>query len=49
VESEAQLELLRNYDCDEYQGFLFSRPVPADEFALLVQNRSSGDNTKQMP
>ena len=49
VESEAQLELLRNYDCDEYQGFLFSRPVPADEFALLVQNRCSGANTKQTP
>lgn len=49
VESEPQLELLRNYDCDEYQGFLFSRPVPADEFALLVQNRSSRANTKQTP
>jgi diguanylate cyclase (GGDEF)-like protein/PAS domain S-box-containing protein len=37
VENEAQLDLLRRYECDEFQGFLFSRPVPAEEFALLVQ------------
>ncbi|MBW7900725.1 MAG: EAL domain-containing protein [Rhodocyclaceae bacterium] len=38
VESEAQLELLRKYDCDAFQGFLFSRAVPAEEFALLVRS-----------
>ncbi len=38
VESEAQLELLRKYGCDDFQGFLFSRAVPAEEFALLVRN-----------
>ncbi|HEX5802593.1 MAG TPA: EAL domain-containing protein [Azospira sp.] len=37
VENEAQLGLLHKYGCDEYQGFLFSRAVPAEEFALLVQ------------
>lgn len=38
VENEAQLNLLRDYGCDDFQGFLFSRPVPAEEFSLLLQN-----------
>jgi diguanylate cyclase (GGDEF)-like protein/PAS domain S-box-containing protein len=32
VETEEQLDILRRFDCDEYQGFLFSKPVPAAEF-----------------
>ncbi len=35
VESEAQLEILRTLGCDAYQGFLFSRPLEAVEFARL--------------
>lgn len=31
VETEAQLAFLRAHNCDEYQGYLFSRPLPADE------------------
>ncbi|MGZ5037512.1 MAG: putative bifunctional diguanylate cyclase/phosphodiesterase [Usitatibacter sp.] len=31
VESEGQLEFLRALDNDEYQGFLFSKPLPARE------------------
>ncbi|MFC5300380.1 putative bifunctional diguanylate cyclase/phosphodiesterase [Azospira restricta] len=38
VENEAQLELLRRYGCDDFQGFLFSRAVPAEEFALLLKS-----------
>ncbi len=37
VETEDQLDFLRNLDCNEYQGFLFSRPLPAEELALLVK------------
>lgn len=33
VETEQQLELLRNIGCDEFQGYLHGKPVPADEFA----------------
>jgi EAL domain-containing protein (putative c-di-GMP-specific phosphodiesterase class I) len=41
VETAEQLAYLKHLNCDEYQGYLFSKPVPADEFArLLVQNRS---------
>jgi EAL domain-containing protein (putative c-di-GMP-specific phosphodiesterase class I) len=32
VETEAQLAFLRSQACDEYQGYIKSRPVPADEF-----------------
>ena len=38
VENHEQLELLRKFGCDDFQGFLFSRPVPAEEFSLLVLN-----------
>ena len=41
VETEAQLGYLRRRRCDEMQGFLFSRPLPAAEFsALLTEERS---------
>ena len=33
VEKEEQLEILRKLRCDEYQGYLFSRPVSAEEIA----------------
>jgi EAL domain-containing protein (putative c-di-GMP-specific phosphodiesterase class I) len=32
VETEEQSRLLRLLNCDEMQGFLFSKPVPADVF-----------------
>jgi diguanylate cyclase (GGDEF)-like protein len=32
VETEAQASLLRGLECDEMQGYLFSRPVPAELF-----------------
>ncbi|MCM2339897.1 EAL domain-containing protein [Rhodoferax sp.] len=32
VETEAQAHLLRGLDCDEMQGYLFSRPVPGELF-----------------
>ena len=32
VEEEAQFEFLRSLGCHEVQGFLISRPLPADEF-----------------
>ncbi len=36
VETELQLAFLRDRACDEYQGYLFSKPVAADDFALLL-------------
>jgi len=40
VETEAQAAFLRARRCDSMQGFLFSRALPADEFApLLLANK----------
>ncbi|MBI4990316.1 MAG: EAL domain-containing protein [Rhodocyclales bacterium] len=40
VETEAQMNYLRTHGCDEIQGFYFSRPLPATEFAqLLTQHK----------
>ncbi|MBI3524343.1 MAG: EAL domain-containing protein [Betaproteobacteria bacterium] len=36
VETRDQLAFLRDRQCDEGQGFLFSHPLPAREFALLL-------------
>ncbi|MBC7416050.1 MAG: EAL domain-containing protein, partial [Herminiimonas sp.] len=32
VETEEQRGLLRELNCDQMQGFLFSRPIPCEEF-----------------
>ena len=41
VETRAQLEYLQKTKCGVYQGFLFSKPVPADEFANLLAGTRS--------
>lgn len=35
VETEAQQNFLRDNDCDEYQGFLFGKPLPANDLEKL--------------
>jgi diguanylate cyclase (GGDEF)-like protein len=37
VETPEQADFLRERDCDELQGFLFSRAVPAEEFSQLIE------------
>ncbi|TFW27803.1 EAL domain-containing protein [Massilia arenosa] len=41
VESAGQLDYLRRHGCDEMQGFYFSKPLPADEFAALLRARTA--------
>jgi diguanylate cyclase (GGDEF)-like protein/PAS domain S-box-containing protein len=37
VETFAQMEFLQTHGCEEGQGYYFSRPVPASEFAELLE------------
>ena len=38
TETGEQFSFLRDHGCDELQGYYFSKPLPEDEFFLLVQN-----------
>ncbi|UVW30169.1 EAL domain-containing protein [Massilia sp. H6] len=40
VETEQQRDFLRANDCDEMQGYLFSRPVPADHITAMLATAS---------
>ncbi|MGP9801273.1 EAL domain-containing protein [Rheinheimera sp. NSM] len=37
VENEAQVALLRKSLCDEYQGYYFAKPMPADQLEQFIQ------------
>jgi EAL domain-containing protein (putative c-di-GMP-specific phosphodiesterase class I) len=38
VETVEELAILRKHHCDKIQGFLFSRPVPAEAFEALLRS-----------
>jgi diguanylate cyclase (GGDEF)-like protein/PAS domain S-box-containing protein len=38
VETEDQLKFLREQNCDEFQGYYYGKPLPADEFMALAQS-----------
>jgi EAL domain-containing protein (putative c-di-GMP-specific phosphodiesterase class I) len=40
VETVTQLEILRRFQCDEFQGFLFSKAVPFAEFASVLMSNA---------
>jgi len=40
VETAEQLAFVRNEGCDEVQGFYFSPPVPAEDFAFLFNQQN---------
>jgi diguanylate cyclase (GGDEF)-like protein/PAS domain S-box-containing protein len=42
VETEEQLRLLRLLNCDEFQGYLFSKPVPREIFETRFLARAPG-------
>ncbi len=43
VEITEQEAFLRAHKCDEIQGYLISKPVPADEFAAFLANHTLGE------
>lgn len=40
VETEAQLAFLKERGCEQYQGYLYSRPVPAGEIEAFARRES---------
>lgn len=49
VETQEQLDLLNRLKCDEWQGYLCSRPLPADEFSKLLAVKGSSGQEKNQP
>jgi EAL domain-containing protein (putative c-di-GMP-specific phosphodiesterase class I) len=49
VETPEQLDLLREHGCTEAQGYLFSRPVPANELPMLMERlkRTNGETGRR--
>jgi EAL domain-containing protein (putative c-di-GMP-specific phosphodiesterase class I) len=39
VETREQMELLRSLKCNEMQGYLFNKPMPANELVELLASR----------
>lgn len=37
VETDTQLAYLRNYGCDHYQGYFFSKPLPIEELEVMLR------------
>ena len=40
VETEEMVEMLRKMGCNYYQGFLYSRPIPENDFLLFLNEHS---------
>lgn len=40
IETWQQLDFLQSHDCQQGQGYYYSRPVPADEFAALLADNA---------
>jgi EAL domain-containing protein (putative c-di-GMP-specific phosphodiesterase class I) len=43
VETDGQLELLKDSGCDIVQGYYFSRPLPPDEFENLIKRELAAE------
>ncbi len=46
VEENEQLEFLKNIKCDFIQGYLFSKPLPEDEFEKLLRLHTKSNSKK---
>ncbi|MFT7681664.1 MAG: EAL domain-containing protein (putative c-di-GMP-specific phosphodiesterase class I), partial [Moritella dasanensis] len=51
VEEESQMKWLQAQQCDQFQGYLFSRPLPSDKFCLWYKQHHATHNniTYQQP
>lgn len=48
VETDAQMDMLRQTNCDLIQGFLFARPMPAKEFIARMGHSFNSGSTGQL-
>jgi EAL domain-containing protein (putative c-di-GMP-specific phosphodiesterase class I) len=44
VETEEQIQMLLSHGCQAFQGYLFSKPVPIDDFEVMLAR----DNVESM-
>ena len=46
VETQGQFEYLKDHGCDQIQGFLFSKPLPAEQLEekLLQQHQAAAQS-----
>ena len=49
VETEEQLRFLKREGCDEIQGYLYSRPVPADQATEMLEGGRQGAPASMLP
>lgn len=49
VETQEQLDILRNHHCDAIQGYFFSQPLPADRIEQLIKNHQSNSRSSGPP
>lgn len=49
VETEAQAEVLRDEHCDVFQGYLFSKPVPAEEVSRRWEQEQEPESEASNP
>lgn len=47
VETEEELQMLEKIGCDQVQGYLFSKPLPADACEALLLRRAIGVGARQ--
>nr|MCR5370425.1 EAL domain-containing protein [Clostridium sp.] len=47
VETEAQLDSLRELGCDMVQGYFFSKPVPAPEFEPFILQKKEAEKAEE--
>jgi diguanylate cyclase (GGDEF)-like protein len=45
VETDGQMDFLRQFGCEQGQGYLFARPMPASEFAALIAAKSGSEKS----
>lgn len=49
VETLEQADFLRSVGCDYIQGYLYSKPIPCEEYKTLLRDSSIGSIVPQMP